>query len=155
MRIAPALALAALAFGACPPPRPPPPAAQDDEAAAALPPASVAFEAGPALGDLRAESVVLWAQGAQAATLHVEFWPHGAEGELTHQAAEAVDAADHAAQVRLAGLRPGTSYRYRAWFGAPDERAAPRDAATGRFRTAPRPGESAPVRFAFGGDLGG
>ncbi len=155
MRFAPVL-VAALALGACPPPRRPPPAAQSEaDPPDARPAASVTLETGPLLGDLGAESVVLWAQAAAAATLHVELWPRGQENALTHHDAEAVDASDHAAQVRLDGLQPGTSYRYRAWFGTPDECATPGDAAEGRFRTAPRPGESAPLRFSFGGDLGG
>ncbi|MEM1413872.1 MAG: alkaline phosphatase D family protein [Myxococcota bacterium] len=150
------LLLLAVLLAACPPPRRPPPAEAPEEEAREERRGTVRTHLGPILGDLQAASVVLWARAERAATLHAQIWRRGTDADHLRQLAqEAIDASDRTAQVRFDGLVPATTYHYRAWFGGPEERTAPDDAAEGLFRTAPRPSESAPLRFAFGGDLAG
>jgi alkaline phosphatase D len=63
--------------------------------------------------------------------------------------ARAAAATDYAAAASLGRLRPGTRYFYRAWFSDRSK------GESGSFRTAPSKDRSAPVRFVFGGDVGG
>src|ERR1043166_7630539 len=51
--------------------------------------------------------------------------------------------------------RPGTTYRYRAWFSLRGHGSSPGPVTKGSFGTAPRDREAAPLRLAFGGDLNG
>jgi alkaline phosphatase D len=62
---------------------------------------------------------------------------------------------DFAGQLLLARLKPGTTYRYRAWIsgGPPGTKHGP--VARGAFRTAPGPDTTEPIRLAFGGDVSG
>jgi alkaline phosphatase D len=107
---------------------------------------------GVAAGDVTATTAVLWARADREAVLHVRV-SGGAHRRVPPTTATA--ARDFTARVRVVGLRPNTSYRYRVWFS----RAAPGvgrgDAAAGSFRTAPADGVAAPVRLAFGGDISG
>lgn len=98
-----------------------------------------------AVGEVTERSAVVWARCAPPDTLRVHL--DGRDGDL----GRAVDAtSDGTAQIALAGLTPATRYRVRAWCGA--ESGAARGAT---FRTAPAADVAAPLRFAFGGDVGG
>jgi alkaline phosphatase D len=121
-------------------------------------PAVLARTDGPAIthgivvGDVRAESAVLWVRGAGAGRLHV-----GLSGGA-HRAIPAVDLAtghDFTGQVDLTGLRPETRYRYRAWVTGPGNGADRGPEVTGSFRTAPAANDDQAVRLVFGGDISG
>jgi alkaline phosphatase D len=64
-------------------------------------------------------------------------------------------ARDFTARVRVDGLRPNTSYRYRVWFSRGAPGIGRGETAGGSFRTAPAAAVAAPVRLAFGGDISG
>ena len=111
------------------------------------------FTLGVASGDPRADSLVLWTRLAPAplepgggmgpapATLRWELAEDDAfrriirRGETTALAEEA-----HSAHVEVTGLPPGRPFSYRFLHGG---EASP----SGRTRTAPAPGDAAPVRF--------
>jgi alkaline phosphatase D len=129
------IAVAALAAGcvAPTPPLPPPP------------PRAGAVEAA-LIGDVTAQSALVWARAASAGALRVEL--RDESGRQTLGAVGPADSArDLVVKLDLHGLEPRTRYRYR--FGGAE---APW---SGEFVTAPRADDPAPVRFAFGGDLGG
>ena len=95
---------------------------------------------GVVVGDVTADSAVVWTRGDREGTLKVHLSGgkhHGAARLETH----AGD--DYTGQVVLTGLRPDTTYRYR--IGS--ER--------GSFHTAPAVDDAEPVRLAFGGDVAG
>jgi alkaline phosphatase D len=95
---------------------------------------------GVVVGDVTAETAVLWARADREGTLkvHLSGGKHHGAARLAFHSAD-----DYTGQVVLDGLKPGTSYRYRV------------GSEHGSFRTAPAPGEAAPVRLAFGGDVAG
>jgi alkaline phosphatase D len=99
-----------------------------------------------AVGEVEDTSAVLWVRGAAEGTVRVRYGPDGS-GDHEREAALAVaDATDLTGRLRLAGLAPGTRYRYRV-------SSAGRHA-SGTFLTAPRPSVAAPVRLVWSGDLG-
>jgi alkaline phosphatase D len=107
---------------------------------------------GVAAGDVTATSAVLWARADRAATLNVVV----SGGPHRRAPATAVSSErDYTARVFVDGLRPDTTYRYRAWFSLGAPGVGRGDAATGVFRTAPGDHARAPVRLAFGGDISG
>lgn len=111
---------------------------------------SQTFPQSIASGDPRAESIVLWtrvtpADPAADATVRLEVALDEAfsmslslsTSELVAEAAH-----DHCVRVKVDGLEPGTRYYYR--FTHEGQRSR-----TGRFKTAPAPGNDVPVRFAI------
>jgi alkaline phosphatase D len=103
---------------------------------------------GVAVGDVRADSAVLWARADRAATMHVSL------SGGRHDPVERIgvtSARDLTGQVLLTGLGPATEYRYRVRFHDGRQGAA----VEGSFTTAPDASEPAAVRLAFGGDLAG
>jgi len=118
-------------------------------AGSSRPPVGPAVTHGVVVGDVSAESAVLWARADSAATLHVRLSGGG------HRSIEPVTVGpddDFTGRVLLAGLRPGRLYDYRVWFRS-GNRNGP--VAVGSFRTPPAEGDAAAVRLAFGGDLAG
>ncbi len=95
---------------------------------------------GVVVGDVTADTAVFWARGDREGTLKVQLsgGKHHGAARLDFRAAD-----DYTGQVVVDGLRPGTTYRYRV------------GSEHGSFRTPPAPGDSAPVRLAFGGDVAG
>jgi alkaline phosphatase D len=95
---------------------------------------------GVVVGDVTADSAVLWARGDREGTLtvHLSGGRHDRTDRLRFRAAD-----DYTAQVLLTGLRPDTDYRYRI------------GSTRGSFETAPEAGDAEEVRLAFGGDIAG
>jgi alkaline phosphatase D len=95
---------------------------------------------GVAVGDVTADSAVLWARADREGTEHVRLsgGKHHRRARLEFHAAD-----DYTGQVVLTGLRPDTKYRYRV------------GSAEGSFRTAPSAEDSEAVRLVFGGDVAG
>jgi len=107
---------------------------------------------GVVIGDVRADSAILWARAAAEGRLNVRL----AGG--AHRAIAPVElTADHdfAGQIPLQGLRPDTRYRYRTWVSEGPSGRARGPEVEGSFRTAPDPNEPADVRLAYGGDVSG
>jgi alkaline phosphatase D len=109
--------------------------------------ASAATEAprlthGVAAGDVTDSSAVLWARCDRPSTLHVLI-----DGRPP-LARPATSEHDGIAQVVVDGLTPATPYHWTA-------RCDDGPAAAGTFRTAPSPVDAAPLRLAWGGDVGG
>jgi alkaline phosphatase D len=95
---------------------------------------------GVVVGDVTADSAVLWARADREGTLkvHLSGGKHRGVARLETHAAD-----DYTGQVVLSGLRPDTEYRYRVG----SER--------GSFLTAPATDDPESVRLAFGGDVAG
>lgn len=102
------------------------------------------------VGDVTAGGAVLWGSAARAGRVIVELRAAGA-GEAALAAAEASAERGSTFELPLERLEPGARYEYRVRR----EGAGEGDAVTGSFATAPRADDPAPVRFAFGGDVGG
>jgi alkaline phosphatase D len=115
-------------------------------------PAPPSVTHGLVVGDVTARSAVLWARADRAASLNVRLsgGGHRPIGSVSVRAAD-----DYTGLALLDGLRPATTYDYRAWFslGAPGVGRGP--VVQGSFRTAPAAGDDAAVRLAFGGDVAG
>jgi alkaline phosphatase D len=107
---------------------------------------------GVIVGDVTSSSALLWARADREATLNVDL-SGGRHGRIAGTPARAAD--DFTARVPLEHLRPGTTYRYRAWFSLRGRGSSHGPVAEGTFRTAPRDREAAPLRLSFGGDLNG
>ncbi|MHC4381098.1 MAG: alkaline phosphatase D family protein, partial [Planctomycetota bacterium] len=112
---------------------------------------------GPMLGDLRADSVRIWAGGKRPGTYSIEV----ARADAIHRWAPAVDADGDPAVIRMSGARlygqcrivgldPDTEYRYRLVLeGRPQH--GPSDQ---QFRTLPTGDEPFSFRVAFGSCAG-
>lgn len=95
---------------------------------------------GVVVGDVTADSAVLWARADRegTATVHLSGGKHRGTERLRFHAAD-----DYTGHVLLTGLRPDTRYRYKL------------GSTQGTFETAPADDDAAPVRLAFGGDVAG
>jgi alkaline phosphatase D len=100
---------------------------------------------GTAVGEVSSTGAVLWGRCDRATSLRLRLG--GVERE---QAVDVSAATDFTGKIALAPLAPDTPYAYRAWCGD-----APEAGAVGGFRTAPEPATPRPLRFAWGGDVGG
>lgn len=90
--------------------------------------------------------------------MHVEFDDNPALSSPRSVGSDAAtDASDFTGQLELTRLEPATRYWYRVWLAGRggDGRSSVHDSAIGTFATPPPPGDSAPVSFAVGGDVGG
>jgi alkaline phosphatase D len=103
---------------------------------------------GVAVGDVRADSAVLWARTDRPATLQVAL-SGGGHAPIPPVLVDAEH--DFTGRVALTGLRPATTYRYTVRFRGGDRGPGVR----GAFTTAAAADDAAPVRLAFGGDLAG
>lgn len=101
---------------------------------------------GVAVAEVTDGSAVIWGRCPGGGELRVSV--DGGEERKVPVAAER----DFTARVEVGGLTSGAEHAYRARCAKED---AAGEAIEGRFRTAPPPTSPAPVRFAFGGDLGG
>jgi alkaline phosphatase D len=107
---------------------------------------------GVIVGDVTSSSALLWARADREATLNVVL-SGGRQGRIVRVLARAAD--DFTARLPLEQLRPGTTYRYRAWFSLRGQGSSRGPVTNGTFRTPPSDHEVAPVRLDFGGDLNG
>jgi alkaline phosphatase D len=150
------LGVAMLAAGCGPDQRPGLPPAGPFSAEAAL-------SHGVAIGDPTATSAVLWVRTVGAADVRAEWTPSGggpAEPAAWQGPATATTGAagDFTASLRLEGLVPGTTYRYRVFVGEVGGMTSPPGgppAAEGTVTTAPAADVSQPVTLVWSGDLGG
>jgi alkaline phosphatase D len=101
---------------------------------------------GVAVAEVTAEAGVLWARCPDGDRLRVSV-DRGDDREVRVDAAR-----DFTARLDLDHLTSGAEHTYRARCV---RGAGAGEAIAGRFRTAPVPSSPAPVRFAFGGDVGG
>jgi alkaline phosphatase D len=101
---------------------------------------------GVVVGEVTARSAVLWARANREGTLAVHL-SGGRRDRLELLGIRAAD--DYTGQVRVEGLRPGTTYRYRV--GSKHRNSV----TSGSFRTAPDEDDADRVRLAFGGDIAG
>ncbi|MGL5929955.1 MAG: alkaline phosphatase D family protein, partial [Dermatophilaceae bacterium] len=123
-------------------------AADLSRAHAAVPGArDVAFDQGVASGQVTHRAVTLWTRCAGltgSARLVVEVATDPGFGSVVARSEALADAdAAGTARVRVGGLRAGERYWYR--FESADQVSSP----VGRFRLAPPPGSTEPVRVAF------
>ena len=119
-------------------------------AALALAAPAGAFELGVASGDVRPTSAVLWTRADRPGTVTLfVFRADGArDADLRRIPLRADPGRDLTVSARVTGLTPGTEYRFSFLQGG-------RTSRLGSFRTAPRPGASETVRFAWSGDSDG
>ncbi|MCF7989319.1 MAG: alkaline phosphatase D family protein [Thiohalocapsa sp.] len=107
-----------------------------------------------AAGDVGTDNAVLWVQGQRAGPLLLEVRPEEAASQVHRLEADLVGTADFTAKLTVAGLAPGTAYRWQARF-ADGIGATAAPAAEGRFETAPPPDAPAGVHLVWGADLAG
>jgi len=101
---------------------------------------------GVAIGDVTADSAVLWARADREGTLRVRV-SGGGHARVERLQVRASD--NYAGQLVLRGLKTDTEYRYQV--GSKREDSLSR----GSFRTAPDDDAAERVRLAFGGDVAG
>ncbi len=108
---------------------------------------------GPLVAEVTDRSAIVWARVDPPGGLRIELWVKG--GERSARAFEVAADPEGTARARLRGLASGTIYYYRVRPASRRWEWRRGTAREGRFRTAPAPDQPAPVRIAFGGDLGG
>ncbi len=99
-----------------------------------------------AVGEVAADRAVVWARAPGAETAEVVL---RAGNTAITTAARIAPERDHTAHLVVEGLSPATRYRYRATLRPGGHTLE------GHFATAPADDAAAPLRFAFGGDVGG
>lgn len=107
---------------------------------------------GTVVGDVSADSAVLWSRADRSAEMKVVLQGkhHGSVEYRTE-----VDAGnDYSGQIKLQGLEADTVYRYSVTFKAKNDHGQS-STLQGRFKTAPASGAETKVKFAWGGDLAG
>ena len=117
----------------------------------ALPAAAAAapeFRFGVTAGEVKSSSAKVWASVTEAASLDAQVATDAGFANIVAEKAVAATAEhDFTAQTKVSGLNPGKRYRYRFCIDGTDTCSD-----VGRFQTAPKPGDSAKVRFAYTGD---
>lgn len=129
-------------------------AVQEPETAHAVPSSAPRITHGVVTGDVTHESALVWSRASGEARMHVEWGtaPGSTAGKRRTTAATTLSAdRDFTGQFALHELEPDTDYWYRVVAQDAQSRA---ESMVARFRTAPAPGQSASVRFTWGGDVG-
>jgi alkaline phosphatase D len=104
---------------------------------------------GVAAGGISSTGAVVWARCSEPGPVHVRL--SAADGSLVRdQQTQASPEHDRIGKLPFAGLQPGRRYSYLVWCGK--HASAWR---SGAFSTAAAADAAAPVRFLWGGDLGG
>lgn len=105
------------------------------------------FSFGCAIGDVTPSSAVVWLRADSENNVLVRYG-QSAAGDDFHSspAVQVTSASDFTVKVSLDGLKPATTYYYRAAVAGGPE------GSLGRFLTAPAPEDTKTVRFAFSGD---
>ena len=110
---------------------------------------------GPLLGAVSDRSIKVWARGDRAGSFVVRVWPSDEPDAVRCSAPVAVEPSlDMTGVAWLLELEPSTRYGYRLEVAGDDECsiAVTEDAS---FRTLPKEGEPARIRFAVGADVAG
>lgn len=124
---------------------------------------------GLAVGDVTSTSALLWIRTEGPAWVQVEYAPPSVWDAATKMASAIAPVArtprfvttaetDSTVSIPLSGLVPGTRYRYHLLIGRAADATHHIEAtlaARGEFTTLPDAATTAPVRFAWSGDLGG
>lgn len=107
------------------------------------------FVHGVASGDVTTSGATLWTRGNSEAVLTLEVATDPTFAQVAYTSTVSLTASsDFTAKTNVTGLSPDRDYFYR-W------RSGRHVSATGTFKSAPLPSESAGVRFAFTGDTDG
>jgi alkaline phosphatase D len=117
---------------------------------------------GVAVGEVTADSAIIWSRASHEGKMHVLI-KDAHSGRVVHKTSTVKAIDDFTGKQAFSGLRPDTAYEYRVWFGGDDEREESGEGlkkgqskfSDGTFRTAPAPHQAKRVSFAFGGDLAG
>jgi alkaline phosphatase D len=113
--------------------------------------ATATFTSGVAAGDVTSTTAVLWtrAEGGDFVSVSLsDVTDDGSAGFARVYNVDTSAARDYTVNVQVDGLTPDRLYQY--VFRAGDAESLP-----GRFRTAPDPATSRPLRFVFSGDSDG
>jgi len=124
---------------------------------------------GIAVGDVGSTSALLWVRTGGPAMVQVEWAPPSTWETISKMATVVAPVArtarfatsaesDFTLTIRLEGLSPATRYRYHMLVGkteAGNDHIEAKLAARGELTTLPDAGTSAPLTFAWSGDLGG
>ncbi len=122
---------------------------------AAAKPAGTPVTHGVTAGEVTADSAVIWSRTDRATYMHVSIEGRGSN-MTAHRVVKVTADDDYTGKVRITGLKSGTDYRYKVWFGTTKIHRPSIDSADeGRFRTAPATHAAKAVSFAWGGDLSG
>jgi Phosphodiesterase/alkaline phosphatase D len=120
-------------------------------AALAIAPASAsadsAFKWGAAAGDVSSSSAILWSK-AKAPGRYTVSWGTTRKLRDGHKTAQATKAHDNTMRATAGGLKPGKRYFFQWTHGTSRSDV-------GSFTTAPKPGASQTIRFAWSGDMDG
>ena len=137
--------------------------------ASVTPSGEVLLPQGTAIGDVTSQSAVLWIRTEGPKSVQVEWASVEAWKKISAMAsvqspvmrtplARTGPETDYTLSIPFSGLSPATRYRYHILIGDAKESDSPSKrslAAQGEFTTLPDPATSAPVTFAWSGDLGG
>jgi alkaline phosphatase D len=137
----------------------------------AAPPAATSkvLPQGIAIGDVTSQSALLWLRTDGSMKVEVEWAPVAAWETVSKMATAVAPVArtplfttdpetDFTLTIPFIGLTPATAYRYHVLVGPKGEEGQLTEArveAKGEFTTLPEAKTSAPVTFAWSGDLGG
>lgn len=105
---------------------------------------------GVAVGELSERGAVFWARCSGPTALGLRLSARFAGNHQRTYAERAIAERDFTARIAIGALEPDTTYFYEAWCGG-----EPGMVARGSFATPPAAARAAPLRFAWGGDLGG
>ncbi len=117
---------------------------------------AIGMPSGVSIGDVDANSAVIWSRADQESLMKVRLT--GGSATADRHFVEANDKTDFTAKIKFYGLKPNTEYTYHVEFlPKPGTRNQMRrsEKLKGSFRTAPQMSDAAPIRFAWGGDLAG
>lgn len=115
---------------------------------------------GVATGDVTDSTALIWFRTAGPANVQIE-WARadsGARRDVVPGRSAVITTTQHydfTASARMDGLAPATSYDYRILQVSGGERVVLREAGRGRLTTAASSDRPEPVKFLWGGDLGG
>lgn len=112
---------------------------------------------GISVGDVTADSAVIWSRTDQNGYLHVQILGtlYRLYDDARHIRIPVTAERDFTGKANIDGLEPDTVYRYRVWFSTTPEDVRYAHAIEGSFRTAPAAQTDAPVHLTWSGDLGG
>jgi len=111
---------------------------------------------GPVLGAVSDRSIKVWARSGGREKLSVRLWPADSEAEMRCSApVPFAKDEDGTAVASLEGLEPSTAYVYRLELIGEGESCGTAASSAKTFRTLPKAGSPARVRFAVGADVQG